>query len=179
VAGSPAGSLAQEHVAEGGGGGIFSLNVGLIFWTWVLFLFTLGILAWKVFPVISGGLEERHAKIQGAIDDARRAREDSEAMRAEQEQALAAARSESQELIEKARAAAEGVKKEILAEARVQQEALLADARAEMQLERRRLREDIRREAVEISLSVAERLIRTRLDGEENRRLVTEYLAEL
>ncbi|MCG8468550.1 MAG: ATP synthase F0 subunit B, partial [Gemmatimonadetes bacterium] len=95
--------LGQDHGAEGGGsGGLFSINVGLIVWTWILFLITLGILVWKVFPAISGGLEERHAKIQGAIDDARQAREDAEAMRSEHEAALAQARAESKEIIEKA-----------------------------------------------------------------------------
>ena len=48
--------VAQEHHEETTG--IFSLNLGLVVWTWVLFLLTLGILVWKVFPVISGGLED-------------------------------------------------------------------------------------------------------------------------
>lgn len=171
----PAAALAQE----GAGGGIFSLDLGLVVWTWVLFFFTLLILVWKVFPAISGGLEERHARIQGAIDEARRAREEAQALRAEQQKALEAARDEAQAMIDKARAAAENVKKELLAETKRQQEALLADARREIDQERQKLREEIRRDAVEISLAAAERLIRKRLDADENRRLVEQFLTEL
>ncbi|MCG8468551.1 MAG: F0F1 ATP synthase subunit B [Gemmatimonadetes bacterium] len=172
--------LGQEHGAEGGGGGgLFSVNVGLIVWTWVLFLITLGILVWKVFPAISGGLEARHAKIQGAIDDARKAREDAEAMRAEHEAALAQARAESKEIIENARGAADGLKRDMLDEAKAQQTAILEDAKREIQGEREQLREEIRREAVDIALAASERLMRTRLDADENRRLVGEFVSEI
>ncbi len=169
----------QEHVEEAAGGGIFTINVGLIFWTWILFLITLGILAWKVFPAISGGLEDRHAKIQAAIDDAKKARVDAEAMRAEHQAALDTARRESQDMIETARGAAEGLKKEILAEAKVQQVAILEDAKREIGVERDKLREDIRKEAVDIALAASERLLRTRLDADENRRLIGEYVSEI
>ncbi len=176
----PVVARAQELVAEEGGrGGIFSVEPGLLVWTWFLFLLTLGILAWKVFPAISGGLEERNRKIQSAIDEARAAREEAQRLRAEREKALETARGEAQAMIDKARAAAEGVRKELLAETRHQQEALLSDARREIDQERQKLREEIRRDAVEISLAAAERLIRKRLDAEDNRRLVGEYLSEL
>lgn len=172
-------AIAQEHAEEAAGTGIFSLNLGLVVWTWVLFIITLLILVWKVFPAISGGLEERHARIQGAIDEAREAREEAQALRAEQVKALEAARDEAQAMIDKARAAAENVKKELLAETKRQQEALLADARREIAQDREKLREEIRRDAVDISLAAAERLIRKRLDGDENRRLVEQFLSEL
>jgi len=170
---------AQEHAEEAGGSAIFAVNPGLIIWTWVLFLLTLGILAWKVFPAISGGLEERHRKIQASIDEALQAREDAKAMITEQKSALEEARREAQGMIDQARSAADGTRKEILAEAKVQQEALLADARREIDQERDRLREDVRRDAVEISLAAAERLMRAKLDSEENRRLVEELVAEI
>jgi len=168
-------------LAQGGGAGsaLFEIDPGLVIWTWILFLTTLGILAWKVFPAISGGLEERHAKIQGAIDDAHKAREDAEAMRAEHQAALDAARRESQETIEKARGAAEGLKKEILAEAKAQQVAILDDAKREIGIERDKLRHDIRKEAVDIALAASERLLRVRLDADENRRLVGEFVSEI
>ncbi len=174
AAASPTTLLAQE-----GGSALFSVNLGLVIWTWVLFLLTLGILAWKVFPFISGSLEERQQKIQDSIDEARQARDEAQKMRQEQEAALERARREAQELVEKARAAGDGLKKEILAAAKVQQAAMLADARRELDAEREQLREDVRREAVEISLAAAERLIRARLDSDENRRLVGEYVSEL
>lgn len=176
VLASPALAVAQE--AEGGGA-IFSLDLGLVIWTWVLFLLTLGILAWKVFPYISGSLEERQRKIQDAIDEARSSREEAERLREEQRAQLRASRRQAQELLAEAREAGEKLRQEILAEAREEQERLLERARAEMVREREELREEIRKETVEISLAVAERLIRARLDTEEHRRLVRDYVREL
>jgi F-type H+-transporting ATPase subunit b len=179
LAAGPAVLAAQEHAEEAGGNPLFAVNPGLIIWTWVLFGLTLLILWRWVFPAISGGLEERHAKIQSSIDEAHRARDEAKALLAEQKKTLDEARAEAHATIEKARAAAEGTRKEILAEAKEQQEVLLENARREMDHERQRLREDLRREAVEVSIAAAERLIRARLDGDENRRLVEEFIGEL
>ncbi len=164
---------------EGGGSPLFSINLGLAIWTWVLFLLTLGVLAWKVFPFIAGGLEERNRKIQEAIDEARLGRTEAEALRDEQKALLNTARAEAQEMVDKGKATAESLRKEILAEARVQQEAMLEEARQEIRVERDQLVEEVRREAVEISIAVAEQLLRKHLDAEENQRLVREYLKEL
>jgi len=172
-------AMPSALVAQEGGAAIMSLNIGLVIWTWVLFLLTLGILAWKVFPFIAGGLEERQRKIQESIDEARRSRDEARSLLDDQNRTLETARREAQELIEKGRATAESLKKDILAEAKEQQTAMLADARREMEMERDQLREDLRRETVEIALSATERLIRARLDADDNRRLVEEYVSEL
>ncbi|WP_419163229.1 F0F1 ATP synthase subunit B [Candidatus Palauibacter sp.] len=157
--------------------GIFSLNVGLVVWTWILFVLTLVVLARWVFPAISGGLERRHEKIQGAIDDALAARDEAQAVLAQQEAALDAARREAREMLDQARSAADGLGKQMLEDARAQQAQMLDDARREIGLERDRLREEIRRDAVDLALAASERLIRARLDSDENRRLVREFVS--
>jgi len=177
-----AGALAATPgalAAQGGGSGIFSLDVGLAIWTWVLFLLTLGILAWKVFPMIAGGLEERRERIQGAIDEAREEREKARALLEEQKEELAEARREAREIIEEGREAGERLREEILEEARQQQEEMMKRARRELEQERQKLRDELRREAIEVSIAAAERLLRERLDEERDRELVHDYLSEL
>lgn len=161
------------------GSEIFSLDVGLIIWTWVLFLLTLGVLAWKVFPWIAGGLEERRQKIQGAIDEAKESRAEAERLLEERREELEEARREVQELIDEGREAGERLRKEILEEARQEQQEMIEDARREMEREREKLRDEIRREAVEVSIAAAERLLRSRMDTEDNRKLVREYVSEI
>ncbi|MCL7978857.1 MAG: hypothetical protein M8865_03075, partial [marine benthic group bacterium] len=46
-------ALPDAVLAAEGGSGVFSLNLGLMIWTWVLFLLTLGVLSWKAFPAIA------------------------------------------------------------------------------------------------------------------------------
>lgn len=177
---APVWLAAQEPGAtEGAGSAIFSLDLGLVIWTWVLFLLTLGILAWKVFPFIAGGLEERQRKIQDAIDEARAAREEAERLREEQRKELSAARREGQDLVERAREAGQRLKDELLEEGRRDQEAMMERARRDMERERKELVDEVRRGAVEVALAAAERLLKKRLDAEENRRLVQDYVGRL
>lgn len=166
-------------VEEAGGGAIFSLNFGLVIWTWVLFLLTLGILAWKVFPLISGGLEERQRKIQEAIDSAREDREEARRLVEEQTRELHLARQEAQGLLDETREAAGRLRQELVADAETEKAQILERARREMDRERERVLEQLRAETVDISLAAAERLIKARLDSEDNRRLVQDYIQRL
>lgn len=166
-------------VAEEAGGAIFSLNIGLVIWTWVLFLLTLGILAWKVFPLIAGGLEERQRKIQEAIDSARQDREEARRLIEEQTRELSRARQEAQRLLDETREAAGRLRQELVAAAEAEKVDILERARREMDRERQRVLEQLREETVDISLAAAERLIKARLDSEGDRRLVREYIGSL
>ncbi len=168
------GAAAQEA-----GGAIFSLNIGLAIWTWVLFLLTLGILAWKVFPLIAGGLEERQRKIQEAIDTAREDREEARRLVEEQTRELSRARQEAQRLLDETREAAGRLRQELVAGAEAEKVDILERARREMDRERQRVLEQLREETVDISLAAAERLIKARLDSEADRRLVREYIGSL
>ena len=168
------GAAAQEA-----GSAIFSLNIGLAIWTWVLFLLTLGILAWKVFPLIAGGLEERQRKIQEAIDTAREDREEARRLVEEQTRELSRARQEAQRLLDETREAAGRLRQELVAGAEAEKVDILERARREMDRERQRVLEQLREETVDISLAAAERLIKARLDSEADRRLVREYIGSL
>jgi len=166
-------------VAQEAGSAIFSLNIGLLIWTWVLFLLTLGILVWKVFPLISGGLEERQRKIQEAIDTAREDREEARRLVEEQTRELSRARQEAQRLLDETREAAGRLRQELVAGAEAEKVDILERARREMDRERQRVLEQLREETVDISLAAAERLIKARLDSEADRRLVREYIGSL
>ena len=178
---SPALTAAAEPALaqEGGGSAVFSVDLGTVVWTWVLFLLTLGVLAWKVFPMIAGGLEERRARIQGAIDEAQQQREEARKLLEEQKEELAEARREAQDIIEEGREAGEHLREEILEEAREEQEKMLARARKDIERERDKLMEDVRREAVEVAVKAAERLMRARLDRDQDRELVRDYVSEI
>ena len=60
-----------------------------------------------------------------------------------------------------------------------EQEELLARARREIAAERDRAIAELRREAVDLSLAAASKLIGKRLDSETDRKLVLDYLATL
>jgi F-type H+-transporting ATPase subunit b len=66
-----------------------------------------------------------------------------------------------------------------LARAREEQEALIARARRDIEEEKRKAVLDLRREAVDLALAAAGKLVEQKLDDDANRKLVTEYLATI
>jgi F-type H+-transporting ATPase subunit b len=84
-----------------------------------------------------------------------------------------------QEAINESRTSAERIRAEMLAETRLEQQAMIERARRDIQSERDSALEAVRREAVDVSMRAAERLVRRNLDAEDNRRLVREYLGQV
>lgn len=163
----------------GGGNPLFTINPGLVLWTWLVFvllLILLGKTAWK--PLLRV-LEERERRIQEALDSARLQREEAERILEEHRRMLAEGQGQAQEIVAQGRKAAERLKEELLDEGRREQEQILARARDEIGRERERALEALRREAVDLSLAAAARLLRKEVDTAENRRLVEEFLSQI
>jgi F-type H+-transporting ATPase subunit b len=174
--------IVLQEVAPGGGEEPFtpfSINTGLIFWTIAVFGILLALL-WKFgWPAILKSVEERERRIQQQLDDAEKARTESARLLEEHKRMVAAARAEAQELLAKAKAVAEKERETLLAAARAEYEQLIARARKDIGAEKEKAILELRREAVDLSIAAASKLIEAQLDTEANRRLVTEYLATL
>ena len=167
------GSATPLFAAEGG---LLSVQGGLIFWTLVIFGIVFATLYFLAFPKILGAVEAREAHIRELTEAAERDRAAAAALLAEHTQALERGRHEVQAALAESRAAAEKVREEILAQARREQDELLVRARREIAAERSAAVDSVRREAVELSIAAAERLLRRNLSADDNRRLVAEYL---
>ena len=82
-------------------------------------------------------------------------------------------------MLAKARAVAEKERETLLAKAREEYEQLLARARKEIGAEKEKAILELRREAVDLSIAAASKLVEAKLDTDANRRLVMDYLATL
>jgi F-type H+-transporting ATPase subunit b len=167
-----------EHAAEAAGEtSLFALTTGVMFWTLIIFGL-LFLVLWKfAFPPILGYAAAREQRIQQTLDEARREREEAAKILEQQRQELAAARQQVQGLLAEGKQAGERVREEMLARTRSDQEALLARARQEIATERDRAIESLRREAVDLALAAASRLLGERVDAPTDRKLVTDYLS--
>ncbi len=92
---------------------------------------------------------------------------------------LANAKNESQLLINEAKTVAQREREQLLAKAREEQERVLERAKREIDAERERAILELRREAVDLSLAAASKLVQQRLDTDADRRIVQEYLHSL
>lgn len=162
--------------AAGAEPNIFGINAGVSFYTLVIFLVLSVVLAKYAFPPILGYAAAREQRIQAALDDAARQRAEAEQLLEQQRAELEKARTQTQTMIAEGKQAAERVRVDMIATAKAEQEELLTRARRDIERERELAIESLRREAVDIALAAAGRLVGHRVDASEDRRLVTEYL---
>ncbi|MGH6885381.1 MAG: F0F1 ATP synthase subunit B [Geminicoccales bacterium] len=174
--GAAAAQAAAEHAPEFSP---FDINTGLIFWTVGIFLVLMAVLWRLVWPSILKSVEERERRIAKQLDDAERANAEAQRLLAEHKKQIAAARTEAQDILAKASALAQKERAALLAKAREEYEALLTRARKDIDGEKEKALLALRREAVELSIAAASRVIEANLDTEANRKLVAEFLAGL
>jgi F-type H+-transporting ATPase subunit b len=180
LASSPMGLLAQGEAAGGGGGAaMFNINLGLSLWTVVVFLALVLVLAKFAWRPILTAVEARESGIQSALDEAARRNAEAADLLEEHRKQLADARRQAGEILAEGKAAGDKVRKEIEEKARSEGQAIIERARQEIERERDAAVESLRREAVDLALSAASRLMSENLTQAKDRQLVERYLDEL
>jgi F-type H+-transporting ATPase subunit b len=159
--------------------GPLTVEGGLMLWTVFIFLVLLAILKKFAWPAILGAVEAREQALERQLAEAARDRELAAALLAEHQKLIAEAKTQAHGVIVEARTVAEKERALAIEKTKQEQEELLARARREIGAERDRAVAELRREAVDLSLAAASRLIEKRLDGETDRRLVQEFLSTL
>lgn len=174
-------TAAPAFAQEGGSGGtgLMSLQFNLMFWTLVIFLLLFFLLAKFAFPKILGAVEAREQALEDAIQNAKRDREAAAALLDEHRKQIDAARGEAQRLIADGRATAERMRQDLLEHTRQEQQTMLERARQEIESEKDRAIAQLRREAVDLAIAGASRVIEENLDSQKNRQLVESFLSTL
>jgi len=165
---------AQEHAS-----GPLTVSGGLMLWTVFIFLLLLAILKKFAWPAILGAVEAREQALERQLAEAARDRELAAALLAEHQKLVAEAKTQAHAVIVEARNVAEKERALAIEKTKQEQEELLARARREIAAERDSAVAELRREAVDLSLAAASKLIEKRLDGETDRKLVQEFLSTL
>lgn len=168
--------LAQAHGEAVGPQSPFEVNFGLFIWTWVVFGLLLVVLRKYAWPSIIGATLERERTIRHQLEEAEKMNLDARTALAESQRLRAEAQVSAQSLLAEAKTAAEKERAVILDKAKQEQESLVDRARREIATERERAASSLRREAVDLSLAAAAKLIGQRLDTDADRKLVSAYL---
>jgi len=169
-------ALAQEHEAPPG---LMSIQVNLMFWTLLIFVVLYFILSKFAFGPITKAVEAREKALEDAIEGAKRDREAAAKLLAEHQAAIEAARGEGQKLIAEGRSVSEKMRHDLLEQTRKEQQEMLERARREIESERDKAVAQLRREAVDLALAGASKVIEQNLESDKNRKLVESYLASI
>jgi F-type H+-transporting ATPase subunit b len=158
---------------------LVQLDPGLFVWTILTFLllvFVLAKFAWK--PLLKM-LQDREDMIRSSLEDAEKAKSELERLNEESEAIMAKARSEAQSILADGKAAAEKVKDGIIAKSKEQASKIREDAGNQIQVEKDKAISEIKEEVVNLTLSVAEKLIQKNLSDADNKSLIEESLKKV
>ena len=154
-------------------------DTGLLFWMVLIFGIVFFILAKWGFPAITGMVDKRNEHISESLRLADEAQARMSRLAEEQEKLIAETRQEQGRILKEAARA----RSEILAQAKADAQAQTADmvskAREQIDNEREQALRDIRRQVAVLSVDVAEKVLRARLESDaEQQKLIDRYVDE-
>jgi F-type H+-transporting ATPase subunit b len=148
------------------------------FWTGLAFLMLLGIISKFVLPSITTVLDARAQQVKADLTAAETARTEGQAVLADYQAQLAAARKESADVISRARAEAEALVKTRIAEVEAELTRKAEEARQHIAAAKQEALRDVQRDVAELALAAAKKLLHRQLDPAGARQLTDTLLAK-
>ncbi len=158
---------------------LVQLDPGLFVWTILTFLLLVFILAKFAWKPLLKMLQDREDMVRSSLEDAEKAKSELERLNEESEAIMAKARSEAQSILADGKAAAEKVKDDIIAKSKEQANKIREDAGNQIQVEKDKAISEIKKEVVNLTLSVAEKLIQKNLSDADNKSLIEKSLKKV
>ena len=147
--------------------GLLMPSTGLLFWMTVVFLVVLALL-WKFgFPAITKMVEERKNFIDESLRKAHDASEKLANIQQEGESILQEAREKQATLLKEATSTRDAIVAKAQNQAKEEGARLLNDAKAEIENEKQQAIREIRAQVAELSVKIAEKIIKEKLSSED------------
>ena len=156
---------------------IEEFSVGLFFWQTILFIaliFLLRKFAWK--PILNAVIE-REEKIEGALKAAEEAENKMKELSANNEKILADARVERENILKDGRSIKEKMIADAKSQASTEAEKIITSAKEQINIEKMKAMTEIKNQVADISIEMAEKILRTELkDAKNQKKLIEEAL---
>lgn len=142
-------------------------DFGLLVWMTVIFAILFFILAKFGFPIITGMVNKRSDYIGKSLESAREAQRKVDALADEQKRLIDETKQEQSRILNEAAQTRDDILKEARQQAHTEAENILAQAREDIEAQRETALRDVRRQVAELSVEVAEKLVRGSLSDDE------------
>ena len=152
---------------------------GLYIWTIATFLVLVGLLAKFAWRPLLAALEQRQDAIRKSLDDVRQARQDLERVHADSAKILAQARTEADSIVSATRADVNAFREEMRLKARAEADGIVKNAERQIEQETARALQQIRHEAVDLSVSIASKLLQRNVSKDDNARLIEDAFKQI
>ena len=151
---------------------------GLVFWTAITFIFLLLILGKFAWTPILGAVSEREEGIKEALASAENARKEMENLSADNDRILKEARSERQAMLKEARELKNNMIETAKTEAKEEANKLVVQAQAAIAAEKKAAISDLKSVVAELSISIAETVVREELADKAKQEKLVESMLE-
>ena len=151
---------------------------GLLFWMFLSFGIVAFILVKFGFPVIIKMVEERKAYIDNSLSIAKQAHEELASVKFEGEAIVDNARREQVRIMNEAAQTRDLLIKDAKDKASLEAVKLVADARKQILIEKEDAIRDIRRQVAELSVDIAERVLRGQLEKKDEQLIMINRLLD-
>lgn len=145
----------------------------------IIFLLLLWILNRILFAPLGRMFDERSRRIEQGLAAAEQSRLQAEETQKQIQHQLEQARIEAHEILRQTSKAADTMRENLAKDARAEADNIIRRAQAEIQRERQAAIADLRRQAGELAIMAATRVVGQSLDTETNRRLVETAIGEI
>jgi len=163
------GGEAQEHGGK-------MVNFG---WRVFDFVVLIGVLYWLLRDKIKGFFAGRRADIKTSLEEAAAAKEEAENKFREYSARLDEAAEKITEISEMITKQGLAEKEKIIENARISSEKMKKDAEARMEQDLKTARSQLRAEAVELSVQMAEEILRKNIEKDDHENMVKDYLKNI
>ncbi len=149
---------------------------GLIFWTTIVFILAYAILGRFAFRPIQEGLKKRESDIQDALDEAKRAREEMDSLKSQNEELLRQAQEERAKILKEAKEAKESILAEAKEKAQDEARKIVTGAKEDIENQRMAAMTDLKNQVGILAIEIAEKVLRKQLDDKKSQE---QFVSEL
>lgn len=153
-------------------------DVGLLFWMLLSFGIVFALLAKFGFPIITKMVEDRNAYIEKSLDAAQEANKQLAEIKEQSEAILASAREEQVKILKDAESTRTRIINESKELARAEGQKELEQLRKQIKIEKEDAVKDIRRQVADLSVDIAEKIIRNDLNNNSEQMAMIDRLID-
>ncbi|MBD79677.1 MAG: ATP synthase F0 subunit B [Crocinitomicaceae bacterium] len=157
---------------------IVTPGIGLMFWTTLVFLFLMFILAKYAWKPILNAVKDREASINDALESAEKAKAEMAAMSADNEALLREAKAERDALMKEARDIREKMIADSKGVAKEEADKIISAARETIENEKAAAIADMKNTVSEFAIDIAEKIMRSELSSDSKQKELANQLVE-
>ena len=153
-------------------------NIGLAFWTLLVFVLLLFILTKFVWKPVLGAVNAREKNISESLELAVRTKAEMATLHAQNENLLKEARAQRDEIVRDAKETATKMVEDAKSISKIEAEKIILSARQAIEAEKASAISEIRSQVADLSVQIAEKIIRKELSSEDKQKSLASDLAQ-